>query len=57
MKDIRNGDKYTIKIQDKWSRFVIVDNSDYEEKVKNQINRSSFKKISENPNKIYEVTV
>ena len=57
MKEIRNWDEQTIRIQDKWSRFVIVDNLDYEEKVQHQINRSSFEKISENPNKIYEKTV
>ena len=54
LKEIRNWDEQTIGIQDKGSRFVILDNLDYEEKVQHQINRSSFQKISENPNKIYE---
>ena len=54
LKEIRNWDEQTIRIQDKGSRFVILDNLDYEEKVQHQINRSSFQKISENPNKIYE---
>ena len=57
LKEIRNCDEQTIRIQDKGSRFVILDNSDYEEKVQHQINRSSFKKLSENPNKIYEKRV
>ena len=35
----------------------VLDNLDYEEKVQHQINRSSFEKISENPNKIYEKRV
>ena len=39
------------------SRPVILDHLDYEEKVQHQINRSSFEKISENPNKIYEKRV
>ena len=46
-----------IIIQDKGPTFVILDNSDYEEKVKHQINRSSFEKLSENLNKIYEKRV
>ena len=57
MKEIRNWDEQTIRIQDKRSRFVLLDNLDYEEKVQHQINRSSFEKISENPNKIYEKRV
>ena len=51
--EIRNWNEQTIRIQDKGSRFVILDNSDYEEKVQHQIN-SSFQKHSENSNKIYE---
>ena len=57
LKEIRNWDNQIIRIQDKRSRFVILDNSDYEEKVQHQINRSSFEKISENPNEIYEKRV
>ena len=57
MKEIRNWDEQTIRIQDKGSRFVILDNLDYKEKVQKQINRSSFEKNSENPNKIYEKRV
>ena len=57
MKEIRNWDNQTIRIEDKRSRFVILDNSDYEKKVQHQINRSSFEKNSENPNEIYEKRV
>ena len=53
MKEIRNWEVQTIRIQDNGSKF---DNSDYEEKVQHQINSSSFEKISENPN-IYEKRV
>ena len=51
---IRNWDKQTIRIQDKGSRFVILDNSDQEGKVQHRINRSSFAKISENTKKNYQ---
>ena len=44
----------TKKLGQTGSRFLILDNSDYEEKVKHQTNRNSFQKISENPNKINE---
>ena len=54
MREVRNWDEQAIRIQDKGSRFVILDNSDYEEKLQHQINRSSFEKIPENPNKTYE---
>ena len=37
LKEIRNWDEQTIRIQDKVSRFVILDNSEYEEKVQHQI--------------------
>ena len=35
----------------------MLDNSDYEEKLQHQINRGSFEKIPENPNKTYEKRV
>ena len=54
---MRNWDEQTIKGQDKGSRFVILDNSDYEEKLQHQINRSSCEKNLENLNKIYETGV
>ena len=57
LKEVRNWDEQTIRIQDKESIFVILDNSDYEEKLQHQINRGSFAKIPENPNKTYEKRV
>ena len=53
LKEIRNCGKQTIRIHDKGSRFVILDNSDYEEKVQYKKNRSSFQKITKCPNNIY----
>ena len=43
-----------MRIHAKGSRFVILGNSDYEEKVKYKKNRSSFQKITKCPNNIYE---
>ena len=57
LKEVRNWDEQTIRIQDKGSRFVMLDNSDYEEKLQHQINRGLFEKIPENPNKTYEKRV
>ena len=57
LKEVRNWDKKKIRIQDKGSRFVILDNSDYGEKLQHRINRSSFEKIPENPKKTYEKRV
>ena len=53
LKEIRNWDTQTIRIQDKGSSFVTFDNSDYEEKSKS--NKKKF--ISKNfrkPDKNYE---
>ena len=57
LNEIKNWDEQTTRIQDKGSRFVILDNSDYEEKVQHQINRTLFKKLSENPSNVYEKRV
>ena len=54
LKEIKNWNKQTFRIQDKGSKFVILDNSDYQEKVQPQINRTSFQKLSQNSNKIYK---
>ena len=45
LKQIKNLDEKTIRIQDKESRFEMLDNSDCEEKVQHQINKSSSKKF------------
>ena len=44
LKDIRNWDKNVVRVQDKGSRFVVMDNEDYVKKVEHQINRSSFQR-------------
>ena len=49
LKKIGNWDQQAIRILDKGSRFVILDNSDFQEKVQHQINRSSFQKKIRKP--------
>ena len=46
-----------MRVQDKGSRFVVLDNEDYIKKVEYQINRSSFQGLKYNPTKIFEVKV
>ena len=45
LKDIRYWDKNVVRVQDKGSRFVVLDNEDYIKKVESQINRSSFQQL------------
>ena len=46
-----------MRVQDKGSRFVVLDNEDYIKKVEDQINRSSFHRLEYNPTKSFEVKV
>ena len=64
LKDIRNWDKNLVRVQDKRSRFVVLDNEDYVldnedyvKKVEHQINRSSFQRLEYDPTKSFEVKV
>ena len=57
LKDIRNWDKNVVRVQDKGSRFVVLDNDDYIKKVEHQINRSSFQRLEYDPTKSFEVKV
>ena len=47
----------TIKLQGKGSRFVILENRDYEQKIKYQIEKSSFKQLPQDPSKQSEMKV
>ena len=38
-----------MRVQDKVSRFVVLDNEDYVKKVEHQINRSSFQQLECDP--------
>ena len=51
IKDIRNCDKSVVRVQDKGSRFVVLNNEDYVKKVEHQINRSSFQLLEYDPTK------
>ena len=57
LKDIRYWDKNVVRVQDKGSRFVVLDNEDYIKKVEDQINRSSFHRLEYDPTKSFEVQV
>ena len=57
LKDIRYWDKNVVRVQDKGSRFVVLDNEDYIKKVEHQINRSSFQRLEYDPTKSFEVKV
>ena len=46
-----------MRVQDKGSRFVVLDNEDYVKKVKHQINRSSFERLEYDPTKSFNVKV
>ena len=45
LKEIKSWNDETIKVQDKGSRFVILENTDCEHMIKYQIERSSFKQL------------
>ena len=57
LKEIKSWKDQTIRIQDKGSRFVILENRDYEQKIKYQIERSSFKQLPQDPSKQFEMKV
>ena len=47
----------TVRVQDKGSRFVILDNNDYEQKIQTQIDRSSFNRLEEDPSKKFDIEI
>ena len=57
LKEIKSWKDQTIRIQDEGSRFVILENRDYEQKIKYQIERSSFKQLPQDPSKEFEMKV
>ena len=46
LKEIRWWNNQTVQVQDKGSRFAILDNNDYEQKTQTQTDRSSFNRFS-----------
>ena len=49
LKEMKSWDDKVIRVQDKGSRFVVLDTNSFIEKVEHQINRSSFDKIDTDP--------
>ena len=56
-KETKSWKDQTIRVQDKGSRFIILRNRYYEQKIKYQIDRSSFKQLSKDPSKQFEMKV
>ena len=46
-----------VRVQDKGSRFVALNNDDYIHKVEDQINRSSFLQLDHNPTQEFDLKV
>ena len=49
LKEITSWKDEAIRVEDKDSRFIILENRDYEQKIKFQIERSSFKQLPQDP--------
>ena len=54
LKEIKSWDDKVVRVQDKESRFVILEIDVYEEKIQQQIDRSSFKELKEDPSKLFQ---
>ena len=57
LKEIRLRNNQTVRVQDKGSHFVILDNNDYEQKTQTQIDRSSFNRLEEDPIKKFDIEI
>ena len=57
LKDMKSWDGKVIGVQDKGSRFVVLDTNSYIEKVEHQINRSSFDKLDADASSKFEEKV
>ena len=57
LKEIRSWNNQTVRVQDKDSRIVILDNNDCEPKIQTQVNRSSFKQFREDPSKKFDIQI
>ena len=51
LKEMKSWNDKVIRVQDKGSRFVVLDTNSYIEKVEHQINRSSFDKLDADPSR------
>ena len=57
LKEISSWNNQTVRVQGKVSRFAILDNNNYEQKVQNQINRSSFNQLEEDPSQKFVIHI
>ena len=57
LKEIKSWDDRVVRVQDKGSRFVILENETYEERVQHQIDRSSFQELKDDPSKLFQEKV
>ena len=54
LKEIKSWDDKVVRVQGKGSRFVILENEIHEEKIRQQIDRSSFKELKDDPSKLFQ---
>ena len=52
--ELKSMENTVVRIQDKGSRFALLTNEDYENKVEHQIARSSFKELPSDPSQEFE---
>ena len=57
LKRIQNDELRSYRSQDKGSRFVVLDNQDYVEKIEYQLGRSSFEELDHDPSKLFSEKV
>ena len=57
LKSIQNDELRSYRLQDKGSRFVVLDNQDYLEKIEYQLGRSSFEELDHSPSKLFSEKV
>ena len=57
LKEMKSWNNQTVRVQDKGSCFVILDNNDYEQKIQTQIDRSSFNRLEEDPSKKFDIEI
>ena len=57
LKEITSWNNQTVRVQDKGSRFVSLDNNDYKQKILTEIDRSLFNQLEEDPNKKFDIKI
>ena len=57
LKEIKSWNNRVVRVQDKGSRFFILENETYEEKEQHQIDRNSFKELKDDPSKLFQEKV